>query len=355
MNIARRRWETFKQNKRAYVSLILFAFVFVWSLFAEFFANDKPLVVHFDDRTLFPFVQTLTETDLGGDLDILVDYKDPYTDELLEKANWVIWAPVKFSYQSINDQAATHPAPPSTDNWLGTDDHGRDILARLLYGFRLSVLFGFSLALVSSVVGVLFGLIQGYYGGWVDLIGQRLMEVWSGVPVLFLIIIISSMLTMNFWLMLLVMLLFSWMHMVGLVRAETLRARNQEYVRAARALGASDFRIMMVHVLPNALVAVIAVLPFTINGSIAALTSLDFLGFGLPATYPSLGELISQGKSNLFAPWIGLSGFFTVAFLLTTLVFIGEGLRDAFDPSVYRSQGVRRQKKTEQVAMEESV
>lgn len=335
--IAQRRWQVFKANRRAFVSLILFLSVFVLSLGAELIANDRPILIKMPDRWVFPIVQTLTEEQLGGDLPIEVDFQDPVTDELLASAEWIVWPPVHFSFNTINTAPMTFPAPPSRENWLGTDDHGRDIFARLLYGFRLSVLFGLTLAAFSSVVGIVAGLIQGYYGGAVDLIGQRLMEIWSGVPVLYLIIIISSLFSMTFWVLLALMLAFSWMRMVGLVRAETLRVRNLEYVRAARALGASDTRIMIRHVLPNALVATVAMLPFVVNGSIATLTSLDFLGFGLPADYPSLGEIISQGKNNLYAPWIGISGFLTLSGLLITLVFIGEGLRDAFDPRVFYS------------------
>lgn len=340
--IARRRWAVFRANKRAFWSLVLIGIVFALSLISEVIANDKPLVAEVNGRTLFPAFEQLTEKDLGGEIEAPIDWRDPYTLSLLENAELLVWAPVRFSYSTVNEKAETFPAPPSRDNWLGTDDQGRDILARLLYGFRLSVLFGLTLAAVSSVVGILAGLAQGYYGGWVDLAGQRFMEIWGGMPVLFLIIIVSSMTMMSFWLMLAIMLAFSWMRLVGLVRAETLRMREQDFVRAARALGATDSRIMLVHILPNALVAAVSVLPFIVNGSIAALTSLDFLGFGLPASYPSLGEVLAQGKNNLYAPWIGLSGFVTLAGLLMSLVFIGEGLRDAFDPRVFQSSGSGR-------------
>ncbi len=337
-SIARRRWMAFKANRRAYISFLLFAFFFVMSLFSEFIANDRPIVFELNGEIHSPIFETLTEKDLGGTMDLVVDYRDEYTDELLADAKFVIWPPVHHSFRSISDSAEQFPAPPSAENWLGTDDQGRDIFARLLYGFRLSTLFGLCLAFVSSVVGIGAGLIQGYYGGWIDLIAQRLMEIWAGMPVLYLIIILSSLITMNFWILLAILLLFSWMRLVGLVRAETLRVRNLDYVRAARALGCSDWRIMTTHILPNALVAVVAMLPFVVNGSIASLTSLDFLGFGLPPEYPSLGEIIAQGKNNLYAPWIGLSSFLTLALLLISLVFIGEGMRDAFDPRVFYAE-----------------
>ncbi|MDO5531790.1 ABC transporter permease [Sutterella sp.] len=337
-SVAARRWRTFKGNRRAYFAFLLFAFCFVVSLFAEVLCNDRPVVLRAHGEWFAPVFQTVTEKDLGGDLELAADFSDEYTLELMGEDAFALWPPVRHSFRSIARDVERFPAPPSASNWLGTDDQGRDILARLVYGFRLSVLFGLSLAAVSSVIGIAAGLVQGWYGGWVDLVAQRLMEIWSGMPVLYLIIILSSLFAMNFWLLLAIMLLFGWMRLVGLVRAETLRVRNLDYVRAARALGCSDARIMRVHVLPNALVSVIAALPFVVNGSIATLTSLDFLGFGLPADYPSLGEIIAQGKNNLYAPWIGLSGFLTLAGLLVSLVFIGEGMRDAFDPRVFLAE-----------------
>lgn len=335
--LTKRRWSAFRANRRALVSLILLSFVFTVSLFAEIVANSQPLLVKMGDEILFPAFETLTEKDLGGEFETAPDFQDPYTLSLLEKADFVLWAPVRCSYATVSPEPVAFPSPPSLRHILGTDDEGRDIFARLLYGFRLSVLFGLALAAFSSAVGIAAGLIQGYYGGWADLAGQRFIEIWGSVPVLFLIIIVSSFTEMTFWLMLSIMLLFSWMRLVGLVRAETLKARSQDYVLAAKALGVKDARIMRIHILPNALVATVSVLPFVVNASIAALTSLDFLGFGLPPSYPSLGEVLAQGKNNLFAPWIGISGFLTIAGLLMALVFIGEGLRDAFDPRVFLS------------------
>ncbi len=336
-----RGWQTFRRNTPAFVSLILFAVLFATSLFSELIANDRPLFIQHQGRTYFPIFRDYTEEDFGGDLPLPVDYRDPLVMEAVNEEGMVIWPPVRFSFETINfDRVGTFPLPPGEGNYLGTDDQGRDIVARLLYGFRLSILFGFALAAFSSVVGIVAGTLQGYLGGKVDLFGQRFMEVWSGVPVLYLIIIISASLRMSFWLLLLVMLLFGWMRLVSVVRRECLRVRNLEYVTAARALGVTDARIMFRHVLPNALVAVFSVLPFVVNGSIVALTSLDFLGFGLPPGYPSLGEMIAQGKNNLFAPWIGISIFVLMTLLLSMLVLIGEGVRDAFDPSVYLSGDV---------------
>lgn len=331
-------WQTFRRNRAAFVSLVLFAVLFTTSLFSELIANDRPLFIHFQGRTFVPILKDYTEEDFGGDLPLPVDYRDPLVMGRVLEEGTVVWPPVRFSFETINfDREGTFPLPPGEGNLLGTDDQGRDVAARLLYGFRLSVLFGFALAAFSSVVGIVAGTLQGYLGGKVDLFGQRFMEVWSGVPVLYLIIIISASLRMSFWLLLLVMLLFGWMRLVSVVRRECLRVRNLEYVTAARALGVKDGRIMFRHVLPNALVAVFSVLPFVVNGSIVALTSLDFLGFGLPPGYPSLGEMIAQGKNNLFAPWIGISIFVLMTLLLSMLVLIGEGVRDAFDPSVYLS------------------
>lgn len=335
--INRRRWLTFKANRRAFISLWLIGLFFLISLMAEVIANDRPIVVKFDGQLFFPSFQTVTERQLGGDLEILADFQDPYILAQIASKGWALFPPIRFSYNTISyAPGLSFPSPPSEQNILGTDDHGRDVFARLLYGFRLSVLFGLCLAFICSSVGVLVGVIQGYFGGALDLWSQRFMEIWSGIPVLYLIIIISSMVQMTFAILLLVMLLFGWMGLVGLVRAESLRVRNLEYVVAARALGVTEWRIMLRHVLPNALVAVISVMPFQVNGSIIALTSLDFLGFGLPSGYPSLGEMVAQGKNNLHAPWIGITVFIALASMLTGLVLIGEGIRDAFDPRVFK-------------------
>ena len=336
--ITRRRWQTFRSNRRAFVSLCLFCLCFAASLSSEFLANDRPLVVSYENRLYFPMFHTLDERVFGGDLPIAADFADPFIQTAIAERGWALWPPVRYSFNTISRQeSTTFPASPGHGNWLGTDDQGRDILARLLYGFRISVLFGLCLSFFGCAVGMAAGVTQGYYGGLPDLLFQRFMEVWGGIPVLYLIIIISSVMTMGFWALLALMLAFSWMRVVGVVRAESLRARNMEYVRAARALGVPDKSIMLRHVLPNAVVALISILPFLVNASIVTLTSLDFLGFGLPPEYPSLGELVVQGKNNLFAPWIGLAAFFTLAGMLICLVFIGEGLRDAFDPGVFLS------------------
>lgn len=338
--VLRRRWQTFKGNHRAFWCFCIFSLCFSLSLCAEFLANDKPLVVSYQHQLYFPIFQNLDERTLGGDMPIPADYNDPVIAASIAKHGWAVWPPIRYSFGTIAQrEGVAFPAPPSAENWLGTDDQGRDILARVLYGFRLSVLFGLCLSFFGCVVGMLAGVVQGYYGGLADLLFQRFMEVWSGIPVLYLIIIISSVITMGFWALLALMLAFSWMRVVGVVRAESLRVRNMEYVQAARALGVPDRGIMLRHVLPNAVVALISILPFLVNSSIVTLTSLDFLGFGLPPEYPSLGELVVQGKNNLFAPWIGFSAFFTLAAMLTCLVFIGEGLRDAFDPRVFLSSG----------------
>ncbi len=342
--LTKRRIETFKNNKRAYISAIIFVSVFIISLFSEFVANDKPIFlkidVHSENSTetkyFFPIFEPIIETEIGGELPLLTDFHDPYIKDLIEENGFAIWPLIKYSYGTISSNPeVTFPSKPSVENWLGTDDHGRDIFARILYGFRLSVLFGMCLCFFGSSIGMLAGLLQGYYGGKLDLIFQRFMELWSGVPVLYLIIILSSVMIINFWALLGIMLLFSWMGLVEVVRAESLRARNMEFVRAAHALGVSNTNIMLRHILPNAVVALIAVMPFQLNASIITLTSLDFLGFGLPSHYPSLGELIAQGKNNLYAPWIAISGFITLGGMLTCLVLIGEGVRDAFDPRVF--------------------
>ena len=331
--INRRRWSNFKANRRGYWSLWIFGFLFLVSLCAEFLANDKPLLIYYDSGLYLPVFKAYPETDFGGEFETEADYRDPFVRELIDEKGRAFWPPLRYSYDTINyDLPVPAPAPPSSENWLGTDDQGRDIVARLIYGFRISVLFGLCLTLVSSILGVAAGAVQGYYGGWIDILAQRFMEIWGGLPVLFLLIILSSFVVPNFWWLLGIMLLFSWMSLVDLVRAEFLRGRNMEYVRAAQALGVGDASIMFRHVLPNAMVATITFLPFILNGSITTLTSLDFLGFGLPVGSPSLGELLSQGKANLHAPWIGLSAFAVLSVMLTLLVFVGEAARDAFDP-----------------------
>ena len=340
--ITARRWQTFRENRRSLVALYLLLGCFVLSLAAELVANDKPLLVKYKQNYLFPMVQTLTEQDFGGDFPLPVIFHDPFILKNIEAEGWAIWPLVRFSYNTIaSGGGMTFPAPPSARHWLGTDDNGHDIFARILYGFRLSVLFGLCLTAIGGVVGILAGVVQGYFGGKLDLLFQRFMEIWGGIPVLYLLIILGSMVRMTFWMLLGIMLLFSWMRLVSVVRAESLRVRNLEYVRAARALGVSDWRIMLRHVLPNALVTVISILPFQINASIVTLTALDFLGFGLPPGYPSLGELVAQGKNNLHAPWIGLTIFGVLSFMLTSLVMIGEGVRDAFDPRIFRVTGAR--------------
>lgn len=331
--INQRRWQNFKDNRRGYWSLWLFLALFVISLFAEFIANDKPILVKYDGALYMPVLKAYPETVFGGDFDSEANYRDVYVSELINAKGWMLWPLIRFHHQTINyDLTVPSPAPPSAQNWLGTDDQGRDVVARMLYGFRISVLFAIALTLGSAVLGVAAGAIQGYYGGWVDMSGQRLIEIWSGLPVLFMLIILSSLIEPNFWWLLGIMLLFSWTSLEGLVRAEFLRGRNLEYVRAAKALGMSDARIMFRHILPNAMVSTITFMPFLFTGAIGVLTSLDFLGFGLPPGSASLGELLAQGKNNLTAPWLGITGFVSIAVLLTLLVFIGEAARDAFDP-----------------------
>lgn len=330
----RRRFARFKAHKRGWYGLWLFLGLFVLSLGAELIANDKPLLLGYQGELYVPVFKRYPETAFGGEFPLEADYKSPYLRELIEDGGgWMLWPPIPFSYDSINfDLTVPAPAPPSRDNWLGTDDQGRDVLARVIYGFRISVLFALTLTLASSVIGVAAGALQGFYGGWVDLIGQRFLEIWSGLPVLYLLIILASFVEPNFWWLLGIMLLFSWMSLVDVVRAEFLRGRNLEYVRAARALGMGNAAIMYRHILPNAMVSTMTFLPFILTGAIGTLTALDFLGFGLPPGSPSLGELVAQGKSNLQAPWLGISAFAVLALMLTLLVFIGEAARDAFDP-----------------------
>jgi microcin C transport system permease protein len=331
--LARRRLANFRANRRGYWSLWIFLVLFVASLGAELVANDRPLLVRHDGRLYVPVLRDYPETAFGGALPTAADYRDPHVQDLIAARGWMVWPPIPYRYDTIDwtlDRPA--PAPPSRAHWLGTDDHARDLLARLIYGFRISVLFGLVLTLASSVIGVAAGAVQGYFGGWTDLLFQRFLEVWSGLPVLYLLIILASIVQPSFWWLLGLMLLFSWMALVGVVRAEFLRARNFDYVRAARALGVGDGVIMARHVLPNAMVATLTFMPFILNGSITTLTSLDFLGFGLPPGSPSLGEILAQGKANLQAPWLGLTGFFVLAVMLSLLIFVGEAVRDAFDP-----------------------
>ncbi len=333
--LTQRRLAVFRAHRRAWWSLWIFVTLFTLSLAANILANDRPLLIEFRGQLLVPLWHDYPETFFGGSFLTHADYRDPYVQGLIRAHGWMLWPPLHFSYQTINyNLDVPTPAPPSAENLLGTDDQGRDVLVRLIYGFRTSVLFALVLTLFSSLIGISAGALMGYYGGWVDLCGQRFMEIWSGLPMLYLLIIMSSLFTPNFWWLLGIMLLFSWMHLVDLVRAEFLRGRNLEYVRAARALGLSDLRIMWRHVLPNAMVSTMTFLPFLITGAIGTLTSLDFLGFGLPPGSPSLGELLAQGKANLDAPWLALTGFFTLGLLLTLLIFIGEGVRDAFDPRI---------------------
>jgi microcin C transport system permease protein len=356
--INQRRLANFKANKRGYWSFWIFLFIFVLTLFSEFIANDKPLLVVYKGELLLPILHNYPEEKFGGFL-AQTDYRDKVIAKEIDDHGFMLWPPVRYSYRTINRQLPVPaPSPPTWMlskaqcraavlrmykkpdgtcrdlewNWLGTDDQGRDVLARLLYGFRLSVLFGLTLAGISSIIGVTAGAVQGYFGGWTDLIFQRFIEIWSSLPHLYLLIIVSSIITPSFFVLLGILLLFSWVSLVHVVRAEFLRARNFEYVNAARALGLSNGAIILKHVLPNAMVATLTFLPFVLNSSITTLTALDFLGFGLPPGSPSLGELLLQGKSNLAAPWLGLTGFLVIALMLSLLVFIGEAVRDAFDP-----------------------
>jgi len=334
--IWRRQWRAFRRNRRGFWSLGLFLVLFVVSLGAEFVANDRPIMVQYQGDLYFPVFKTYPETTFGGLFETEANYRDPYVAELIEDDGWMLWPPIRYSHDTINyELTVPAPAPPSAENWLGTDDQGRDVLARLIYGFRLSVLFGLILTVTSSLIGIVVGAVQGYYGGWLDLGGQRFVEIWSSMPILYLIIVISSFVVPGFWVLLAIMLLFSWMTLVDLVRAEFLRCRNLEYVRAAQAMGVRTPVILFRHMLPNAMVATLTYLPFVLNASVILLTSLDFIGFGLPPGSPSLGELLGQGKANLHAPWLGLSAFVTLALMLSLLVFAGEAIRDAFDPRKY--------------------
>ena len=331
--INRERFARFKANRRGYVSMWIFLALFGLSLFAEILANDLPLLIGHQGRLYFPLFKEYSETEFGGEFEMAADYRDPFVIELIGDQGWMLWPPIRYSFDTINyDLPTPAPSPPTRENLLGTDDRGRDVLARVIYGFRISVLFGLTLTILSSIAGVVVGAIQGYYGGIVDLLGQRFIEVWSSIPMLFLLIILASLVEPNFWWLLGIMLLFGWMGLSGLVRAEFLRGRNFEYVQAAKALGMSDARIIFRHVLPNAMVATLTFMPFILAGSITTLSSLDFLGFGLPVGSPSIGELLAQGKANLQAPWLVLSAFGILGTTLILLVFAGEAVRDAFDP-----------------------
>ncbi|AZN69504.1 ABC transporter permease [Acinetobacter haemolyticus] len=331
--VMKSRLARFKKNKLGFRCFILFTIIFILSLAAEFIANDKPLLVKYQDSFYFPVFKDYPETTYGGVFETATDYQDPAVRELISARGWMISPIVPFSYQTPNlELTVPVPSKPTAQNWLGTDDQGRDVLARVLYGLRVSLLFGFALTICAAVLGIIVGAVQGYYGGWVDLLGQRILEVWGGLPMLFMVMILVSMFTPNVYWLFLIMLLFGWTALVGLVRAEFLRARNFDYVRAARALGVRDRTIIFRHILPNAMSSSLSQLPFMLTANITALTALDFLGYGLPPDAASLGELLLQGKNNLNAPWLALSGFFTLAIVLSLLIYIGEATRDAFDP-----------------------
>jgi len=373
--INERRWENFKANRRGYWSFVIFVVLFFVTLFAEVIANDRPLIANYKGETLFPALVDYPESKFGGFLAV-TDYRDPLILDEIEGNGWMLWPPIRYSYDTINKDYPNradsdgncfverggikhqgglgYPAPPQWAaqamlcdappdqmqrylavgnwNWLGLDNQGRDVLARVIYGFRISVMFGLILTILSSLIGIAAGAVQGFYGGWLDLLMQRFLEIWGNIPTLYVLIIIAAVLVPGFWTLLFVLLAFQWTSLVGVVRAEFLRARNFEYVRAARALGLSDTTIMRKHLLPNATVATLTFMPFQLSGSITTLTSLDFLGLGLPPGSPSLGELLLQGKSDLGAPWLGMSAFFSIAIMLSLLIFIFEGVRDALDP-----------------------
>ncbi len=359
-SLSQRRWANFKSNRRAYGSLIVFCVIFILCLFAEFIANDKPLLINYKGSLYTPAFQFYAETEFGGEFETEAEYPAPEVQCLIQsgglkaclddpeatvqdiadgdvggtpvEAGWILWPPVPYSFNTINYDVETAPSAPNAKHLLGTDDQTRDVLSRIIYGFRISTLFAFAVVITSSLLGILAGASMGYFGGWVDLVFQRIVEIWSNIPSLYIIIILSALFTMTFTLLTILIALFSWTSLVGVVRAEFLRARNFEYTRAARALGVGDWTIMFRHLLPNAMVATLTLMPFLVTGAIGGLASLDFLGFGLPASYPSLGELALQAKQNLQAPWLAFSAFFTFAIMLSLLVFIFEGVRDAFDP-----------------------
>ena len=333
LTIGQRRWQNFKANRRGYYSAWIFAMLFGLTLFAELIANDKPILFSLHGELYVPVLFTYTEAELGGVLKTEADYREPFVRDLIEANGWSVWPLIPYASDTINWRLEPpYPHPPSKEHWLGTNGLSNDVLAILIYGFRLSVLFGLALTLISSAIGITVGALQGYFGGWVDLFGQRIVEIWTGLPILLILIILASMVESNVFWLLGILAVFSWMPLVGVVRAEFLRARNFEFVRAARALGVSDFAIMRRHVLPNAMVAALTYLPFILNGAITTLTALDFLGFGLPLEDPSLGRLLQQAKQNLHAPWLGVITFAALATMLTLLIFIGEAVRDALDP-----------------------
>lgn len=328
----KRRLRNFKANRRGYWSFWVFIILLGISLPAEFIANEKPLLIKYKEKLYYPIFIDYPETEFGGFL-AQTDYRDSFIDEEISANGWMIWPPIRYSYRTINKHPPSPaPSPPTRENLLGTDNQARDVLARVIYGFRLSVLFGLTLTLFSTMIGVAAGAIQGYFGGWIDLGFQRVIEIWAGLPVLYILIILASVIEPGFWSLLLILLVFSWMSLTGVVRAEFLRGRNFDYIRAARALGIGNIEIMWRHMLPNAMVATLTFLPFVLSAAITTLTALDFLGFGLPPGSPSLGGLLAQGKENLQAPWLGITGFVVIATMLSLLVFIGEAVRDAFDP-----------------------
>ena len=331
--INRRRLDNFRANRRGYWSFWIFMALFVFSLFAEFVANDRPILVRYDGQFYMPVMVDYPETTFGGIFETGTDYHDPEVRKLIEEKGWIVWPPIPYSYDSVvRDLGRPSPSPPTAKNWLGTDDQARDVTARLIYGFRISILFGLILTLLSSVVGVAAGAWQGYFGGLIDLFFQRFMEIWGSMPQLFILIILASFFEPSFFLLLIIMLAFSWMALVGVVRAEFLRGRNLMFVTAAKALGQSNAQVMFKHILPNAMVATISFLPFILNGAVSSLTALDFIGYGLPPGSASLGEILNQGKNNLQAPWLGISAFLVTALMLSLLIFIGEAVRDALDP-----------------------
>ena len=331
-NIKQEQIDAFKRNKRALTSAYIFLFLFISSLFSELIANDKPLLLKYQNDLYFPIFSDYTDKDFGGDFPTPADYKDPYIIKQIEQSGWMLMPIIPFSFNTVDyNLNVPTPSAPSQEHWLGTDDEGRDIVARIFYGFRLSIIFSFLLTVISSIIGIITGAIQGYFGGKTDLIFQRFMEIWETLPQLFIIIIIASIFTPGFWSLLIILIAFSWLNLTGMVRAEFLRTRNMEYVKAAKSMGAGNIRIMFKHILPNAVITTITFVPFLLAEGITALTALDFLGLGLPAEYPSLGDLVRQGKDNLQAPWIGISIFIVLSTLLSLLIFIGEGIRDAFD------------------------
>ena len=353
-----RRLANFKGSTRGYISFWVFTVLFGLSLFANFLANDRPLMVVYHGALFFPVIKDYPETAFGGDFETAVQFRDPFIQgKVSEEGGWVFWPPVRYSWDTVlRESPGSFPSAPSWAlpidkrcsgyaqgaadpncavgnwNWIGTDDQGRDVLARIIYGIRLSVLFGLILSVLSSVIGIVAGALQGYFGGWTDLLFQRFIEIWTSIPEFFVLLILSTIFAQGFWTLLAIVLMFRWTSLVGLVRAEFLRGRNFEYVRAARALGLSDLRIMFKHMLPNATVATVTFLPFIVSGSIGSLTALDYLGLGLPVGFPSLGELLQQGKANITSPWLGFTAFLVIGTMLSLLVFVGEAVRDGLDP-----------------------